>query len=108
MIMEDESKWAEVQLTREQAIAMAETGVWQHWTAEQVVRFQLFQERLCMDFGHFSKSISEVLGRPVYTHEFACSNRDNLVLEYLGERPTPTLDEIIDLIPALKGGERRG
>lgn len=100
--MEDKSKWAAKQLTQEQAIAFAESRVWLNWTAEQVVRFQLFQQLLCMDFGHFSKAMSEVLDRPVYTHEFASSNYQNLVLEYLGERPTPTLDEIIDLIPAEK------
>ncbi len=85
------------ELTTEQAIAMAKEGLYKEWTAEQVVRFQLFQPKLCMDFGHFHKCVEEVLGRPVYTHEFA--HPDSLKEEYLGTKPAPTLDEIINLIP---------
>jgi hypothetical protein len=50
--MSENEKWAKTQFTREQAIAMYESGVWKNWTAEQVVRFQMFQERLCMEFSH--------------------------------------------------------
>ncbi len=48
--MSEKSKWAEKQLTTEQAIAMADSGVWKEWTAEQVVRFQLFQEKTMYGF----------------------------------------------------------
>jgi hypothetical protein len=53
-----------------------------------------------MDFGRFHEAIEAVLKRPVFTHEFAY--RENIVKEYLGEKPMPTLDEIIELIPAEK------
>lgn len=96
----EKSKWAENQLSQEQAIAMADSGVWKDWTAEQVVRFQMFQKRLCMDFSHFHKCVQEVLGRPVFTHEFAF--RDGLVKEYLGAKETPTFEDIINLIPEEK------
>jgi hypothetical protein len=98
--MSENEKWAKTQFTREQAIAMYESGVWKNWTAEQVVRFQMFQERLCMEFSHFHKCVEEVLGRPVFTHEFAF--RDEIVKEYLGAKGTPTFEDIINLIPKEK------
>lgn len=88
------------QLNKEQAIAMFESKVYESWTSEQIVRFQLFQDRLCMPFDVFHKAITEVLNRDVFTHEFAY--RDSLILEYLGEKPAPTFDEIMNLIPEEK------
>lgn len=93
--------WAKVQLTKEQAIAFADSKIWEHWTDDQIVRLQLFQQRLAVPFSRFHEAIEKVLGRPVYTHEFGF-NYKGLVLEYLGEKETPTLQEIIDLIPAEK------
>lgn len=98
--MTEEGKWANPQLTEYQAIKFAESGEWKLWTPEQVVRFQLFQKRLCMDFSHFHKCIEEVLGRPVFTHEFAF--RDQMVMEYLGEKEAPSFDDILNLIPEEK------
>jgi len=85
------------QLTKEQAIAFSELGEWRKWTDEQIVRFQLFQDRLCIDFGRFQEAMNSVLDRDVFTHEFAYS--DNLKKEYLEAKEPPTLDEIINLIP---------
>ena len=85
------------QLTSEQAIAFAESGAWQNMNDEQIVRFQLFQDMLCMPFARFHEAISKVLDRDVYTHEFAYS--EQLKLEYLGAKLAPTFDEIIALIP---------
>lgn len=96
----NEPQWASEQLTQEEAIAFAKDGVWKDWTDEQIVRFQLFQKCLAMDFSRFHVAIEKVLGRSIFTHEFAF--RDALVMEYLGEKPKPTIDEIIDLISAEK------
>ena len=85
------------QLTKKQAIKFSESKVWETWTDEEIVRFQLFQEKLCMDFSRFHEAISKVLDRDVYTHEFA--DTDSLKEEYLGSKEPPTLDEIINLIP---------
>lgn len=93
--------WAKEQVTKEQAIALAASREWEKWTPEQVVRFQLFQKRLCIDFGHFHKCIEQVLRRPVFTHEFG-PGYEGLVMEYLGEKQPPTLEEILNLIPAEK------
>lgn len=88
------------QLTKEQAIAFAEAKAYESMTDEQIVRFQLFQDLLCIPFDRYHEAIEKVLRRPVYTHEFAF--RDELMKEYLGEKPAPTLDEIIGLIPKEK------
>ena len=84
------------QFTKEQAIAIYEGGEWKDWTDEEVVKLQLFQDKLCVPFGVFHKAIEIVLGRPVWTHEFAF--RELLIDEYQKERPMPTMDDIIALI----------
>lgn len=90
------------QLNEAQAIKMAESKVWENWTDEQIVRFQLFQDRLCMNFSRFHEAMGKVLDRPVYTHEFCSSNHENLIKEYLCAKPKPTLEEIINIIPEEK------
>jgi len=88
------------QLTKEQAVTFAKSEVCKDWTDEQIVRFQLFQDRLCMDFSRFHTAMEKVLNRPIYTHEFAFIS--GLKEEYLGVKSKPTLEEIIDLIPEEK------
>lgn len=88
------------QLTKDQAIAMYESGAYKTMSAEEIVRFQLFQDLLCIPFDNFHEAIEQVLGRSVWTHEFAY--RDNLILEYLGEKSAPTFEEICNLIPKEK------
>lgn len=88
------------QLTKEQAIAFAESEAYKQMTYEQIVRFQLFQDKLSMPFGVFHEAMENVLGRSVFTHEFA--NIEDLKKEYLGVKQAPTLDEILNLIPAEK------
>ena len=85
------------QLTREQAISLAESGEWRDWTDDEIVKFQLFQECLAVPFDRFQEAMENVLGRPVFTHEFAYA--DNLKAEYLGDKPAPTLADIIGLLP---------
>lgn len=55
--MSVKSKWAEKQLTQEQAAKMEDSGVWKEWTAIQIVRFQI---RLCIDFDHYHRCVHEV------------------------------------------------
>ena len=85
------------QLTSEQAIAVYNSGEWKNWTDEDIVKFQLFQKMLAVPFSRFYEAMEKVLGRPIWTHEFA--NWSGLVAEYKKERPSPTFDEIISLIP---------
>ena len=88
------------QFTKEQAIAFADSGVWKEWTDEQIVRFQLFQRKLAMDFSRFHEAVEKVLKRSVWTHEFVYW--ESLQKEYLGEKVAPTFEEIINLIPEEK------
>lgn len=88
------------QLTQEQAVSFDKNELWKDWTNEEIVRFQLFQKRLCMPFNKFHEAVEDVFKRPVFTHEFAYS--DELKKEYLGEKEAPTFDEILNLIPAEK------
>lgn len=88
------------QFSQEQAVAIFEDGEWKDWTPEEIVKVQLFQDRLCLPFDIFHQAVEQVFGRPVWTHEFA--NQQRLIDEYLGDRPMPTLEEIIALIPEEK------
>ena len=89
-----------IQLTKEQALEIAQSGIWKTWTDEEVVKFQLYQKRLCMDFSKFHEAIEKVLGRPVWTHEFAYP--EFLQQEYEGFRPKPSFEEIFNMIPTEK------
>lgn len=83
---------------KDRAIALAATGWWHGLTPREICDVQLFTAELCMDFPAFHEAVEKSLGRPVWTHEFGLDYA-GLVAEYLGKRPAPTLDEIIDLIP---------
>lgn len=54
-----------------------------------------------MPFGVFHESLEKALGRGVFTHEMAL-NRQGLLNELRGLVPSPSFDEIMDLIPADK------
>lgn len=85
------------QLDKNEAIAIFESKVWENWSFEEKVRFQLFQDLLCIPFTVYHEAIEKVLNRGVFTHEFAF--RENLIKEYLGVKQLPTFEEIISLIP---------
>lgn len=87
-------------MTKEQAIALAKSDWWESVSAHDIVMFQLFERLLCMPFDKFHKAVETVLNRPVWTHEFAFM--DKLKQEFLGDRPAPTMQEILELIPAEK------
>ena len=86
-------------MTREQAIKLAESEWWEGLSDHDIVMFQLFEDKLCMPFGRFHEAVEKVLGRPVWTHEFAF---DGIKKEFLGDKPAPSWDEIVNLIPAEK------
>ena len=88
-------------MTKDQAIALFDSGWWKNKTARQIVGFQLFESRLCMPFGEFHKAVEEAFGRPVWTHEFGL-NYEGLKKEFLGEASAPTIEEIIEMIPEAK------
>lgn len=81
----------------EVAIQMAESKWWEGKTNKEIVEFQLFTAELATDFSVFHEAVEKVLGRPVFTHEFARAGL--LQKEFLGERDAPSFDEILALIP---------
>lgn len=85
-------------MTKEQAVTLAESKWWQNKTARELAMFQLHEPLLCMPFDVFHKAVEEALQRPVFTHEFGL-NWDGLKKELIGESISPSLEQIIDLIP---------
>lgn len=71
-------------MTKDEALKMAQSGWWKEKVARQIVDFQLYEDRLCMPFKNFQAAVEEVLGRPVWTHEFA--DPKGLQAEYEGKR----------------------
>lgn len=84
-------------MTSEEAIKLAESEFWKELSFYDRAKFQLFEDKLCMPFDVFHEAISKALGRDVWIHEFAF--RDQLIAEFLGDKPAPTMDDIINLIP---------
>lgn len=89
------------QLSRDEAIAFHDSEKWKTWTHEQIATFQMNQECLCIPFGVFHEAIEKALGRPVWTHELGL-NHEGLKLELEGKVPSPTMEQIMGLLPADK------
>ena len=88
------------QLSEQEAIKFYNSKVYDQWSLKKIARFQLFQDRMCVPFGLFHKAMEDLLGRPVYTHEFA--NVERIRQEYLTLAQSPTIEEIIEMIPEEK------
>ena len=93
---------AVIQLTKEQAVEFCEKKSWEPLTLRQRAEFQMCQRLLCMPFDVFHEAVEKTLGRPVYTHEFGSIGHVGLMAELFGGKESPTLQEIIDMIPAEK------
>jgi hypothetical protein len=90
-------------MTQAEAIRFYDSKWWEHVPLDVAAGWQLFESRLCMPFDLFHRGIEAVLGRPVFTHEFAyVDTPGGLRAEALRLAPAPTLTEICDLIPADK------
>lgn len=92
-----EPRLAKYQMTREEAIEFAREGNWKALTPAERGLLQLRQDCLCMDFSAFHEGIQALLGRPVWTHEFA--DADLLWDEYQGVAEKPDMAAIIAKLP---------
>ncbi len=90
-----------VSIGKEKAITLYHTEWWKSCTHKQIASFQLFTQELACPFDVFHEAVEKSLGRPVFTHEFGM-NYDGLCKEFLGEVPSPTMEEILSLIPEEK------
>jgi hypothetical protein len=88
-------------MTQEQAIELCKSKWWIGREPIDLALFQMFEDRLCMPFDVFHEALEKSLGRSVFTHEIAL-NRDGIRKELLGERPAPSMQEVLELIPADK------
>lgn len=93
-----ERERTEPQLSKEQALAFAESGAWKDMTPIERGAFQLRQRLLCMPFDKFHEGLEALLGRPVFTHELGL-NYDGLIAEAEGRADAPTFEQIINMIP---------
>lgn len=87
----------EKSLTKEQAIALHDSKFWESLSLRERAEFQAHQPLVCMPFGVFHEAMEKTLGRSVWTHEFA--DMDALRKELRGEKPAPSFEDIIALIP---------
>ena len=91
-------QWARSKITMEQAISLYDTCFWESMNYEERAIFQLFEERLCMPYEVFREAVERTLGRGVKNQEILFS--DQLSVEILRGRATPSIEEILSLIPA--------
>ena len=88
------------QLNKAQALGIFNGDLWRSWSDEEIVNFQLYQDRLCVPFSRFHPAVEKVLRRSVWVHEFG--DIEALRTEYEGKRPAPSFEEIMEMIPAEK------
>ncbi len=91
------NKTSNAELTKDQAIEMCQSNWWEGMPDRDVCVFQMHQRLLCLPFDIFIVIMERVLDRPIMTHEFI--NWEGMRRELMGERPAPTPQEIIELIP---------
>ena len=85
------------QMTKDEAIAFFNGDEWKDMSDYGIVALQLCQDKLCVPFSRFHEAIEKVLGRPVWTHEFAFS--DSLVAEFEGRTDKATFADVLNKIP---------
>jgi hypothetical protein len=86
---------------KEKAMQLYNTNWWEGLSYREIAEFQLFTTELCCPFDVFHEAVEKSLGRPVFTHEFGL-NYQGICKEFLGEKESPTMDEILNLIPQEK------
>ncbi len=87
------------QITKIQALNIFHNEKWKRWTDYQKVKFQLYQDRLCMPYTEFRKALTVVFGRSIWSHELSSSNINSMIKEFEKKRKAPTFTEILELIP---------
>ena len=91
-------------MDREEAIEVANTHWWINKTPKEIVEFQLYEDKLCMPYNLYQQAIIKVLGRSVFTHEFA--RPENLQREFEKKSPKQTPKGIVEALNELIPKER--
>lgn len=90
------------QLTKEQAIAMAENELYKTMDFREIAEFQIQQKFLCMPFSVFHEAVEKTVKRPVFTHEFGSIGCEGLKKEIFEGKEPPSFKEILDIIVRTK------
>lgn len=91
----------QVSIGEEAAIALYDTQWWIGKTPREIAERQMATAELCCPFGVFHEALEAAIGRPVWTHELAL-NFEGIARELFNGAPAPTMQEIVELIPAEK------
>lgn len=94
-------KPGQISIGRDAAIELAESRHWEGMSQRERALFQMHTVELTMPFDVFHQAVEFALGRPVWTHEFGL-NWAGLARELNGDAAPPTMQEILNLIPAEK------
>lgn len=88
-------------MTEKEAIKLAESKFWEKMTPREIAEFQMSEPLLCIPFQIFHEAMEKTLGRPIFTHEFG-TNYEGLKQELFQGKPAPSLEDIVNMIPADK------
>lgn len=88
-------------MTKKQAIELCDSKFWEPMSYRERAEFQMIADRFCMPFSVFHEAIEKTLERSVWTHEFAL-NREGLKRELFHNGPSPSIEDIMNMIPENK------
>jgi len=75
-------------ITKEEALKMYDTKWWETMSLANAAKVQLYVDLLIMPFAKFHEGAEALLGRPVWTHEFALADELRAEVE-TGEGTSP-------------------
>jgi len=67
-------------MTKDEATAKAESRWYEGKSPQEIVEFQLCEDKLCMPLELYQEALEKVLSRPVYTSEY--KETEKLIAEY--------------------------
>lgn len=85
------------QFTKEQAVIIFDSEEWKTWSKMNILKFQLFQSSVCLDFDLFQNAIKEILLLDPNPWNL---NKDTLIPRYLNvmKFPKPTTKDLLNLL----------
>ena len=89
------------QLSKLQITAFIEQRLWESMTFEELAKFQVTQETLCVPFGVYRNAAERTLGRPLLNLQLV-TGRERVKGELFGGTPPESVREVIDIIPLHK------
>ena len=88
-------------MSRLQITAFIKQRLWESMSWEELAKFQVTQETLCVPFDLYRNAAERTLGRPLFNLQLA-NGRERVKSELFGGTPPESLREVIDIIPLHK------